>query len=88
MGTPAASHRVVCDYRMLSSVFTPAGFDVRLLEWWDERGTFHAEPWEERDGFSYRSQRLDRRDNRGPLVFTSPISDVVKLRMVDCNRWI
>ncbi len=75
---PAASHRVVYDYRLLSSVFTRAGFDVRLLEWWDERGNFHAEPWDEQEGFIYRSKRFDHRNHPGTLVFTSLILDAVK----------
>lgn len=75
---PAASHRVVYDYRMLSRVFVQAGFDVRLLEWWDEHGKFHAEPWDERDGFIYRSLRFDQRNENGSLVFTSLILDAVK----------
>lgn len=77
-GHPAASHRVVYDYRILSSVFTLAGFDVRLLEWWDERGNFHAEPWDEQDGFIYRSKRFDHRNQSGTLRFTSLILDAVK----------
>jgi len=63
---------------MLSRVFVQAGFDVRLLEWWDEHGKFHAEPWHERDGFVYRSLRFDQRNENGSLVFTSLILDAVK----------
>lgn len=77
-GHPAATHRIVCDYQSLSQVFALAGFDVRLLEWWDERGDFHADPWDERDGFVYRSKRFDLRNLRGTLVFTSLILDAVK----------
>jgi predicted SAM-dependent methyltransferase len=75
---PAASHRVVYDYRTLASVFEGAGFRIRLLEWWDEENVFHAEPWDERDGFIYRSLRFDHRNQQGKLGFTSLIADAVK----------
>lgn len=75
---PAASHKVVYDYRRLPPAFRRAGFDVRLLEWWDEAGTFHAEPWDEREGFIYRSARFDHRNRDGKLGFTSLIVDAIK----------
>lgn len=75
---PAASHKVVYDYRTLPSVFERAGFKVRLLEWWDEDGRFHAEPWDEREGFIYRSARFDHRNADGRLGFTSLIIDAIK----------
>lgn len=75
---PAASHKVVYSSQSLAAVFENAGFDVKLLEWWDEIGEFHAEPWDERDGFIYRSKRFDHRNEDGTLGFTSLIVDAVK----------
>jgi len=75
---PAASHRVVYTCETLPPVFANAGFAVRLLEWWDRDGVFHAEPWDERDGFIYRSARFDHRNQDGTLGFTSLIVDAVK----------
>jgi len=75
---PAASHKVVYDYRTLPPVFARAGFAVRLLEWWDEAGVFHAGTWDERDGFIYRSARFDHRNRDGQLGFTSLIVDAMK----------
>jgi predicted SAM-dependent methyltransferase len=77
---PAASHKVVYDYRTLPLIFTADGFDVRLLEWWDEAGVFHTEPWDEREGFVYRSARFDHRNADGRLGFTSLIVDARKPR--------
>ena len=77
---PAASHKVVYDYRTLPPVFERVGFEVRLLEWWDEKRVFHADPWDERDGFIYRSARFDHRNADGRLGFTSLIVDAVKPR--------
>jgi predicted SAM-dependent methyltransferase len=76
---PAATHRVVYDFRTLPAVFEGAGFQVRLLEWWDDLGAFHAEPWDEQEGFVYRSRRFDHRNQDGYLGFTSLIVDAVKL---------
>lgn len=75
---PAASHKVVYDYRTIAAPFIEAGLDVTFLEWWDERGAFHAEPWDSADGFIYRSIRFDHR-NTGPVPgFTSLIVDVMR----------
>lgn len=75
---PAATHHLLYDWRTLPPVFTAAGFDVRLLEWWDDTAAFHAEPWDERDGFIYRSARFDHRNRAGRLGFTSLIVDAVR----------
>ncbi len=75
---PAASHRVLYTWQTLPPVFTRAGFDVRLLEWWEDDGVFHAVPWDERDGFIYRSARFDHRNRDGQLGFTSLIIDAVR----------
>ncbi len=75
---PAASHKVVYDYRTLPPVFESAGFKVRLLEWWDEEGRFHTQPWDERLGLIYRSARFDHRNEDGQMRSTSVIVDAVK----------
>jgi predicted SAM-dependent methyltransferase len=76
---PAASHKFVYTFRTLPPVFEQASFVVRLLEWWDDRGEFHAEPWDERAGFIYRSARFDHRNRDGHLGFTSLIVDAIKV---------
>lgn len=75
---PAASHKVVYDYRTLPEVFVVVGFEVRLQEWWDEEGDFHAETWDEREGFIYRSARFDHRNCGDRYGFTSLIVDAIK----------
>jgi predicted SAM-dependent methyltransferase len=69
---------VVYDYRTLPPIFLRAGFEVRLLEWWDEAMRFHAELWDEQAGFIYRSARFDHRNQSGGLGFTSLILDAYK----------
>jgi predicted SAM-dependent methyltransferase len=79
---PAADHKVVYDHALLSDVFASAGFDVHLLEWWDEGGRFHATDWNAEDGLIYRSLRFDHRNRdfaeTGKLGFTSLIVDAIK----------
>src|SRR4051794_10881478 len=46
---PAASHQIVYDYRSLGRMFAEGGFQVRLLEYCDEEGEFHANEWNAAD---------------------------------------
>jgi predicted SAM-dependent methyltransferase len=80
---PAADHRVVYKAETFRGVFTTAGFEVTLLEWWDSRGEFHAVPWSIEDGPIYRSSQLDHRNQQyraglGPPGSASIILDAVK----------
>jgi predicted SAM-dependent methyltransferase len=89
---PAADHKVVYNYRTLRDVFESAGFEVRLLEWWDEQGQFHWEDWNADEGLIYRSRRFDPRNQDGKLGFTSLIVDAVKPGTViqesaSCFQW-
>ena len=81
---PAASHRVVYTWRTLPPVFAAAGFLVHLLEWWDDDGHFRAVPWDEQDGFIYRSARFDHRNLNGRLGFTSLIVDAFRPANPSC----
>ncbi|MFB4166806.1 methyltransferase domain-containing protein [Virgibacillus sp. JSM 102003] len=75
---PAASHKIVHNYKTFSSMFEEAGFDVTLLEYCDEEGKFHYNEWDEKKGFIYRSKRFDHRNMNGELGFVSLIVDAVK----------
>jgi predicted SAM-dependent methyltransferase len=75
---PAASHKIVHNYKTLTSMFEEAGFDVRLLEYCDEDGKFHYHEWDEKQGYIYRSKRFDHRNQNGNLGFLSLIVDAVK----------
>lgn len=76
---PAASHKIVHNYRTLTSMFEEAGFIVSLLEYCDEQGRFHEEEWNPQDGFIYRSKRFDHRNTEEQLGFVSLIVDAKKL---------
>ena len=75
---PAASHKIVHNYKTITSMFESAGFQVRLLEYCDENGKFHYNDWNEKDGFIYRSKRFDHRNRDNQLGFVSLIVDAVK----------
>ena len=75
---PAADHKLVYDYRLLSEVFTSAGFVVDLLEYCDENGRFHYHQWSSDDGPIYRSLMLDHRNRDGRIGFISLILDARK----------
>ncbi|PFZ13963.1 SAM-dependent methyltransferase [Bacillus pseudomycoides] len=75
---PAASHKIVHNYKTMSAMFESAGFQVKLLEYCDESGEFHYNDWDEEEGFIYRSKRFDHRNQDGKLGFVSLIVDAVK----------
>lgn len=77
-GAGADDHKFLYDYRQLSAVLRKAGFDVKLLEWWDEQGQFHCEEWDSADGHVERSRRFDKRNQGGTLNYTSLIVDAIK----------
>jgi predicted SAM-dependent methyltransferase len=70
---PAAGHKILYDYRLLSDVFEAAGFEVDLLEYCDERGRFHYNQWDPREGPIYRSLLQDHRNEHGEIRFVSLI---------------
>ncbi|WP_225218731.1 class I SAM-dependent methyltransferase [Fictibacillus norfolkensis] len=75
---PAASHKIVHNYKTITSMFRKAGFSVTLLEYFDEKGDFHTQNWDESEGFIYRSMRFDHRNQNGKLGFVSLIVDAKK----------
>lgn len=75
---PAASHKIVHNYKTIRSMFEEAGFRVELLEFCDEKGDFFFSDWDEKEGFIYRSKRFDHRNEDGQLGFVSLIVDAIK----------
>ena len=75
LGECPGDHLALYDYETLSDVFTAAGYEVTLLEWWDERGVFNYRPWDPSEGYIYRSLRFDERNRNGGLNYTSIILD-------------
>lgn len=77
---PQDGHKVLFNVDRLSALLESVGFQAVPLEYFDRQGEFHAEAWDEADGFVYRSARFDRREEfrLGKLFYTSLIMDGLK----------
>jgi predicted SAM-dependent methyltransferase len=75
---PAASHKIVHNYKTITNMFSEAGYEVKLLEYCDESGNFHYNEWDEKMGFIYRSLRFDDRNKDEKLGCVSLIIDATK----------
>lgn len=77
-GDGAQDHKIHYNYRIMKERLEQAGFKVKLLEYWDEQGNFHAVDWTDEGGRVRRSKRYDPRNVDGKLNYTSLIIDAVK----------
>ncbi|MGF1506508.1 MAG: hypothetical protein ACFB51_15455 [Anaerolineae bacterium] len=78
VGPMADDHKVLYTYRTLSDLVKEAGLVPRLLEYWDEDGVFHQNPWDPDDGYISRTPRFDYRRRHGIEQYTSLLIDAVK----------
>lgn len=60
-------------------MFHAAGYKVKLLEYFDEKGKFQQNIWDGRDGVIFRSKKFDPRNQGNQLVFPSLIVDAIKI---------
>ena len=77
-GAGADDHKILYNESSFKKLFQEAGFQVRLLEWFDEDRNFHYQEWDTKDGMIWRSKRFDERNKDGQLKYTSLIIDAVK----------
>lgn len=70
--------RVLYNYVSLSETFAQAGFHVQLIEYFDEEGVFHSNPWDVSKGVVRSSLLFEKRHSREPYEYTSLILDAVK----------
>jgi len=75
---PAATHKIIYDRITFKRVFESVGFEVALLEYCDENGSFHYTYWNETDGKIGRSFRFDTRNSIEKLGMVSLIIDAKK----------
>ena len=78
IGIGADDHKILYNYKTLAQCLENAGFQVDLLEYWDEQGEFHFKEWDKEDGFIRRSARYDPRNTDNQLNYTSLIIDGIK----------
>lgn len=77
-GAGAIDHKVLYNRDTLASLLVRAGFEVKLLEYFDAVGNFHATDWSPDDGLVRRSRRFDPRNHDGRLRYTSLIVEARK----------
>ena len=77
-GPAADDHKVLYDYRTLGDLFREAGFEVDLLEYYDEAGVFHFNEWDPADGMIRGSTRFHQHNPTRPYRYTSLILDARK----------
>jgi predicted SAM-dependent methyltransferase len=77
-GSGAKDHKVLYTYRTFPEIFDSVGFEVFLLEYFDELGDFHHVDWNPSDGVIQRSRDFDPRNVNGKLNYTSIILDARK----------
>jgi predicted SAM-dependent methyltransferase len=77
-GAGSDDHHVLYTYRTLKTVFASVGFEITLLEYFDEHGTFHYLGWSPADGMITRSAPFDSRNRTRALAYTSIILDARK----------
>ncbi|WP_316790743.1 hypothetical protein [Pedobacter frigoris] len=76
-GAGAHDHKLLYDYKKLSSAFEAAGFRPVLLEYYDEQHKFHYQDWDSAHGHVIRSRRYDKRFHE-PIGYSSLIIDGIK----------
>jgi predicted SAM-dependent methyltransferase len=77
-GNGADDHKILYTYHTFKAIFEKAGFQVNLLEYFDESGTFQFNEWDVKKGKVRRSKRFDPRNAGGELKYTSLIVDAIK----------
>lgn len=77
-GKGAGDHKMLYNYKIISDNLQKAGFETKLLEYWDDNGKFHYEDWNNDNGLIIRSRRYDPRNNNGVIKYTSLIIDAIK----------
>ncbi|WP_103667508.1 hypothetical protein [Pseudanabaena sp. BC1403] len=77
-GVGSDDHRILYNYLSISLELEKAGFQIKLLEYWNEKGEFNFQDWSSEDGHIVRSKRYDKRNQGGKLAYTSLIVDGIK----------
>ncbi|WP_205960474.1 class I SAM-dependent methyltransferase [Flammeovirga sp. MY04] len=77
-GIGSDDHKVLYNYKLFQSIFEEAGFQVKLLEYFDEEKEFQCCDWDTQFGTINRSIRFDKRNVNNEPKYTSIIIDAVK----------
>ena len=77
-GIGADDHKHLFTYKSLGNILKGVGFDVYMIEYWDENENFHSCYQNDENGIIKRAYMNDNRNFDGILGFTSLIIDAVK----------
>lgn len=76
-GAGADDHKVLYTYDSFSKLFSDAGFNISLYEYFDGKGNFIFNEWDPSMGMISRSKQFDKR-NATKLAYTSIVLDANK----------
>ena len=77
-GDGAMDHKILYDHESMAEMLGQAGFEPRLLEYFDRDGAFHQSAWDADLGPILRSADSDPRNKDAELSYTSLIVDGIK----------
>lgn len=77
-GPGADDHKLLYNHLTLADIFTSAGYEVCVYEYFDVGGKFHFHEWSPEGGMVRRSIRFDPRNIDRQPVYTSVILDATK----------
>jgi predicted SAM-dependent methyltransferase len=77
-GVGADDHKVLYEYRSFSETFGQAGFDIQLIEYFDEHGRFQNVDWDLSKGLVRRTLLFDERNRQESYGYTSLFLDAIK----------
>ena len=77
-GVGAGDHKHLFTYQSLGNILTGVGFDIDMIEYWDENKNFHSCYQNDENGVIQRAYINDSRNFAGMPNYTSLIVDAVK----------
>lgn len=77
-GVGADDHKHLFTYQSLGNILKGIGFDINMIEYWDENKNFHSCYQNDENGVIQRAYINDSRNFAGMFNYTSLIVDAVK----------
>jgi predicted SAM-dependent methyltransferase len=74
----AGGHGQLYNHHSFAEAFLAVGFQVQLIEFFDQEGVFHSNHWDVSKGLVKRSLLFDERNIAQPFAYTSLVLDAVK----------
>lgn len=84
-GPGADDHKHLFTYQSLGNLLKGVGFDINLIEYWDESRKFHSTYQNDENGYIQRSYINDKRNSNGNPNYTSLIIDAIKKKRHEDN---